>query len=95
MVVPNETADPSAVDHASRHHVHGMAAVHRSGVRTMNGTIRLVRERIARGTMPPDLDKLIDLRGSLDNAAVDLAQFTGETFGDCLAALEVVYDPTH
>lgn len=57
-------------------------------------TVRLVRERIARGKMPADLDRLLDLRGSLDSAAIDLARFTGESVDDCRSALEVVYGTT-
>jgi hypothetical protein len=51
----------------------------------------LVRQRIARGTMPRTLDGLLEVRGTLEDAAEDLSQFTGTPFGECLDALREVY----
>ena len=51
----------------------------------------LIRGRIAQHHMPADLDHLIEARGSLEEAAQDLAEFGGCTFEDAYAALERVY----
>lgn len=51
----------------------------------------LVRKRIALGHMPDTYERLIEVRGSIERAAFDLAQFTGYAFGDCVDALRAVY----
>lgn len=52
---------------------------------------QLVRQRIARGHMPDTYERLIEVRGSIERAATDLAMFTGHTVAECLTALKAVY----
>lgn len=58
---------------------------------TVADVVVLVRRRIAMGTMPSTLTALLERRGTIESAAVDLAAFTGHPYTQCLHALEVVY----
>jgi hypothetical protein len=51
----------------------------------------LIRERIARGTMPENLEQLVNRRGTLTGAAEDLSRFIGVPVSDCLSAICEVY----
>lgn len=51
----------------------------------------LIRRRITLGAMPPDVDTLLMQRGTLEDAARDLAQFADRDEAECLAAIEAVY----
>lgn len=53
--------------------------------------VTLIRSRIARGYMPENLDQLLEERGSLEEAARDLAKFAGLPYQTTLAALRDVY----
>lgn len=53
--------------------------------------VRIVRARIALGTMPSDLDQLLEQRGTLVGAASDLAIFVGATIDESLSCLTEVY----
>lgn len=57
-------------------------------------TVELIRARIARGMMPSDLETLLERRGTIEEAARDLASFTGVSLVECRLALETVYEPT-
>lgn len=54
-------------------------------------TVQVLRSRIERGYMPNNLDHLLDMRGTIETAAMDLSVFTGFTYEDCMAALREVY----
>jgi len=52
----------------------------------------MIRARIARGHMPPTIERLLEHRGTIEDAAMDLVKFTGTfTFADYVAALRRVY----
>ena len=51
----------------------------------------LVKERIARGMMPQNLDQLTESRGTVETAAADLAAFTGYPLDACLDVIQEVY----
>lgn len=51
----------------------------------------LIRERIVRGTMPENLEQLVDRRGTLTEAAEDLSRFIGVPMSECLSAIREVY----
>ena len=53
--------------------------------------VNIIRYRIGRGFMPPTMDQLMDIRGSLESAALDFAGFIGASYDDCLSALREVY----
>lgn len=59
-------------------------------MRTVN-VETLIRRRITLGAMPPDVDTLLMQRGTLEDAARDLAQFADRDEAECLAAIEAVY----
>lgn len=53
--------------------------------------MHIVRARIALGTMPSNLDQLLERRGTLAEAASDFAMFVGATFDESLSCLTEVY----
>ena len=53
--------------------------------------IMVIRHRIEMGYMPKNLDHLIERRGSIEKAALDVAQFTGYSYEECLEAPKEVY----
>lgn len=52
---------------------------------------RMIRQRIVQHHMPADLESLLEARGSMEEAAQDLAEFGGCTFEAAYTALERVY----
>lgn len=89
MVVPNDDARRDGIRGRTRD---ADAARHVGGGLVVTVHVeQLVRQRIARGHMPDTYERLIEVRGSIERAATDLAMFTGHTVGECLTALRTVY----
>ena len=52
---------------------------------------RLIHRRIERGFMPANLEQLLERRGTLEQAATDLADFSSIPYQECLEGLRRVY----
>ena len=52
---------------------------------------RLIHRRIEMGFMPPNLGQLLERRGTIEQAAQDLAAFSGIHYNECLLGLQRVY----
>lgn len=57
----------------------------------MADMVALIRRRIGMGLMPKTLTELVERRGSVEAAAIDLAAFVGEDYRKALHAIEEVY----
>lgn len=53
--------------------------------------VRLIQARINHGYMPNNLGQLLERRGTIEEAAMDVAGFAGMRYEHCLAALQEVY----